>query len=158
MNHTTSAKLLPLGNTVKRPVGHPGEALGIEFGRRLRLAIKTAGISANELARRVQTSSASMSRCLARGVPLGGDSMLLLPATLGVNAHWLFTGKGPPEPPGESPERDLAFSLAYQSAIEDMRAVLDLISDIQGAGARAAAHYSTIRQDLERLRPREQEG
>lgn len=64
-----------------------------EFRGRLRSALSGRGMTQTELARRLSVRDATVSDWFNRGTMPGGAVMLRLPELLGVDGHWLLTGK-----------------------------------------------------------------
>jgi transcriptional regulator with XRE-family HTH domain len=64
-----------------------------EFRTRLRTALAGRGMTQSELARRLGVRDATVSDWFNRGTMPGGAVMLRLPELLGVDGHWLLTGK-----------------------------------------------------------------
>lgn len=54
--------------------------------------------------------------------------MAKIPAALGVNGHWLLTGEGPMEPPGEQPDIELARREGAMQAATAIQAAIDAVA------------------------------
>lgn len=66
------------------------------FRDRLRLAMSVRGITQTELGKRIGVRQATVSQWLSRTNPSEpkADQLLRLPDALGINGHWLLTGRG----------------------------------------------------------------
>jgi len=98
------------------------------FYQRLRAVMEGRGITQTELAKRLARSQSVVSDWLnpeRRAMP-DGETMLRLPAALGVNAEWLLSGHGAPTDPTGHPVEPLFYRGAEALLIELDRMIGDL--------------------------------
>ncbi|MEZ4416215.1 MAG: helix-turn-helix transcriptional regulator [Gemmatimonadota bacterium] len=88
------------------------------FRDRLRLAMSIRGVTQTELGKRIGVRQATVSQWLSRTNPSEpkADQLLRLPEALGINGHWLLTGRGSmDDTPGE-----------VEAKLEAIRRILDV--------------------------------
>lgn len=95
-----------------------------DFLNRLRLAMENAGISQNELAKKVGQSSQGVSDWFTRNSLPGGEILMRLPAALGVSGSWLLDGTGTMVPSNDA-GAGAAFEMGGRAAFVAMRTALD---------------------------------
>jgi transcriptional regulator with XRE-family HTH domain len=78
-----------------------------EVGERLAQALALRGMTYSQLADELGTYRSRVSAWVNAKEPPGGRYLVLLPEVLGINAHWLLTGEGSPEPDGEAADQVL---------------------------------------------------
>lgn len=91
------------------------------FLGRLDAAVQAAGITRAELARRLGKPSATVSFWFTKARLPEGETMLALPAALGVNPGWLLLGEGGMH---DAPDTGEAASRAFQAGA--LRAVQEM--------------------------------
>lgn len=96
------------------------------LGDRLAWAMAERQLTPSELARRLGTKPQVVSPWMT-GTPPGGRYLVQLPGVLSVNGHWLLTGEGPWEAPGDQPLLEAARREGQARAVEMvMRAIREV--------------------------------
>lgn len=101
-----------------------------DLGARLATAIDHAGKSQKWLASELGVSQAAVSEW-ARGV----DKLCAVPDALGINGHWLLTGKGQIDPPEAATDLEAeraAVVAEYATKLE--AALLQTVREVTGSG------------------------
>jgi transcriptional regulator with XRE-family HTH domain len=120
-----------------------------EFRSRLRTALSGRGMTQSELARRLSVRDATVSDWFNRGTMPGGTVMLRLPELLGVDGHWLLTGKHRRAPRGSRTSGDLAQDLPEDvrgQAVGHLEAALELL---RGQAGDDGGTYLRVREASE---------
>jgi transcriptional regulator with XRE-family HTH domain len=109
-----------------------------EFRARLRSALAGQGMTQSELARRLGVRDATVSDWFNRGTMPGGAVMLRLPELLGIDGHWLLTGKhrrgGSIRTASRTPADPGSGSTA--EVVSHLEAALELLQGAAGESAR----------------------
>lgn len=101
--------------------------------RRVFAAMAERGIDKAALWRALDSTHQTVSKWEVGAVP-GGDLLAKLPEILKVSGHWLLTGEGPIEPPGEVPDagrlQRVAAAAERGAILRVLRGALDSLEGI----------------------------
>lgn len=106
-----------------------------------RIAARMAalGLSQSELARRLGTGQSTVQGWVEAGKLPGTRYLADLPAALECSGHWLLTGEGPIEPPGQTP------TLAEMEKTIRAEAVQRIVSAVVAAAYQAGDQLLGLR-------------
>ena len=99
-------------------MGRNGRAPDLaRFLTRLRGLMEERGMTQKELAESVGVANATVTEWFKRGRSPLSEVLLIMPDALGVNGHWLLTGRGQREPPSDEAVED-----STREILEDLEA------------------------------------
>lgn len=102
-----------------------------EINRRILQVVREKGMSQADCVRATGATSPTVSDWFNKGAVPDASTLGMLARAAHVNCHWLITGQGPRQAPGEGDTAtDRAFALGARAAITEMKRLQSTLEEV----------------------------